>query len=446
MRSFSNILTSAICMLPMCLSASAQWQCPSPQWYIPAASGGTNGPIHTMVLWNQEAAGPNRSILVLGGDFTEAGGTDANNIATFDFQTGEWNTLGAGTNGVVSAVTLLADKSLVAAGDFTIAGSAPAKRVARWDGFQWHALGTGMNDVVYALTTTSTGDLYAGGFFTTADGLPASGIARWDGQIWSDVGGGLESPHVFALATLSTDEVVAAGVFTFAGGMHINSIARWNGTSWLPVGPNPTTGVLGLVFTLLVLPNDDILIGGFLDIYSGSGILSGAKNIARWDSKANIWQPLGEGLGGEESQVNTLTRLDSGDIVAGGYFYQSGQTMLKNYNFAMWDGDNWDWPDANSLSGLGYPLSVVQIPNGDTVVGGSFWYAGQLPVENIVMYGCGATCYADCDDSGSLDIFDYICFGNAYANNEPYADCDGNGNFDIFDYICFGNAYTSGCP
>ncbi|MCA9278671.1 MAG: NHL repeat-containing protein [Phycisphaeraceae bacterium] len=30
---------------------------------------------------------------------------------------------------------------------------------------------------------------------------------------------------------------------------------------------------------------------------------------------------------------------------------------------------------------------------------------------------------------------------------EPcYADCDNNGNLNIFDYICFGNAYTIGCP
>ncbi|MCA9277931.1 MAG: hypothetical protein H6815_03995 [Phycisphaeraceae bacterium] len=55
-------------------------------------------------------------------------------------------------------------------------------------------------------------------------------------------------------------------------------------------------------------------------------------------------------------------------------------------------------------------------------------------------------CYPDCDGSGSLSIFDYICFGNAYASQNPYADCDGSGSFNIFDYICFGNQYGSGCP
>ncbi|MCA9278289.1 MAG: S8 family serine peptidase [Phycisphaeraceae bacterium] len=54
-------------------------------------------------------------------------------------------------------------------------------------------------------------------------------------------------------------------------------------------------------------------------------------------------------------------------------------------------------------------------------------------------------CYPDCDGSGSLNVFDYICFGNAYAANDPYADCDGSGSFNVFDYICFGNAYAAGC-
>ncbi|MCA9279872.1 MAG: hypothetical protein H6815_05430 [Phycisphaeraceae bacterium] len=57
-----------------------------------------------------------------------------------------------------------------------------------------------------------------------------------------------------------------------------------------------------------------------------------------------------------------------------------------------------------------------------------------------------SACYADCDKSGSLNIFDYICFGNAYSANDPYADCDGSGSLNVFDYICFGNEYASGCP
>lgn len=62
-------------------------------------------------------------------------------------------------------------------------------------------------------------------------------------------------------------------------------------------------------------------------------------------------------------------------------------------------------------------------------------------------------CYPDCDQTtgpGVLDIFDFLCFSNAFANNDPYAcDCDtstGPGVCDIFDFLCFGSAFSAGCP
>ncbi|MCA9277929.1 MAG: hypothetical protein H6815_03985 [Phycisphaeraceae bacterium] len=58
--------------------------------------------------------------------------------------------------------------------------------------------------------------------------------------------------------------------------------------------------------------------------------------------------------------------------------------------------------------------------------------------------GC-SDCYIDCNGDWELTIFDYICFGNAYASQDPYADCDGNGQFAIFDYVCFFNSWQAGC-
>jgi hypothetical protein len=62
-------------------------------------------------------------------------------------------------------------------------------------------------------------------------------------------------------------------------------------------------------------------------------------------------------------------------------------------------------------------------------------------------------CYADCDSStgaGVLDIFDFLCFQNAFVAGDPYAcDCDtttGPGVCDIFDFLCFQNAFVAGCP
>jgi hypothetical protein len=57
-------------------------------------------------------------------------------------------------------------------------------------------------------------------------------------------------------------------------------------------------------------------------------------------------------------------------------------------------------------------------------------------------------CYADCDQStgvGVLDLFDFLCFVNAYNAEAPYADCDGSGGLDLFDFLCFTNDFNGGC-
>ncbi len=55
-------------------------------------------------------------------------------------------------------------------------------------------------------------------------------------------------------------------------------------------------------------------------------------------------------------------------------------------------------------------------------------------------------CYPDCDASGSLDFFDFLCFQNEFSAGTAYADCDGSGSLDFFDFLCFQNQFASGCP
>jgi hypothetical protein len=55
-------------------------------------------------------------------------------------------------------------------------------------------------------------------------------------------------------------------------------------------------------------------------------------------------------------------------------------------------------------------------------------------------------CAADCDGSGGLDFFDFLCFQNLFAAGDPAADCDGSGELDLFDFLCFQNEFAAGCP
>ena len=70
-------------------------------------------------------------------------------------------------------------------------------------------------------------------------------------------------------------------------------------------------------------------------------------------------------------------------------------------------------------------------------------------VDGVKVIGATPTCdscYADCDGSGSLDFFDFLCFQNEFANASSFADCDGSGTLDFFDFLCFQNAFAAGCP
>ncbi len=147
----------------------------------------------------------------VGGEFTQAGGTSANNVARYNPQTNSWSTLGTGSsNGVSSTVFALengASGTVYVGGNFTQAGNVSTNRVARYNPQTntWTALGTqsnnGVNGKVEALTATSTGTVYVGGEFTQAGGSTSNNFARY-------------LPPLPPSAT-STQTVSANGLFAF---------------------------------------------------------------------------------------------------------------------------------------------------------------------------------------------------------------------------------------
>src|SRR5690606_7445032 len=72
-------------------------------------------------------------------------------------------------------------------------------------------------------------------------------------------------------------------------------------------------------------------------------------------------------------------------------------------------------------------------------------YALEGP-HQITLGDGGSRCYADCDESGELDFFDFLCFQNEFAAGGSYADCDQSGDLDFFDFLCYQNEFAAGCP
>jgi hypothetical protein len=89
-------------------------------------------------------------------------------------------------------------------------------------------------------------------------------------------------------------------------------------------------------------------------------------------------------------------------------------------------------------------LTYYWTPDGGVLWNGPFTFAGRRMIEFYMPEDTG--CYADCDESGALDFFDFLCFQNLFGAGDPAADCDESGALDFFDFLCFKNAFAAGCP
>lgn len=123
--------------------------------------------------------------VIAGGWFSEAGGVPASRIARYDPNTGVWSALGAGISGgvlpAVYALKVLPDGDVLVGGEFTAAGGVPANRIARCNPTTgvWSALGSGLNGAVGALEVLFGSDIVAGGGFTSAGGSISAYFARY---------------------------------------------------------------------------------------------------------------------------------------------------------------------------------------------------------------------------------------------------------------------------
>src|SRR6185295_12932242 len=187
----------------------------------------------------------------------------------------------------------------------------------------------GIGPTVYSLAVLPNGDVLAGGNFDTAGGIRARGLARWNGSAWSILGSEIAG-RVLALAVMPNGDLIAGGDFLSIGSASVNRVARWNGSSWTNLG----TGISGSVYCLATWPNGDIAAGG--QFATAGGVA--AHNIARWNG-AN-WSALGAGItDGTSSNVNDIKVLPNGDLLAGGFFTSAGGVTVNN--IARWSGSNW---------------------------------------------------------------------------------------------------------
>ena len=360
-------------------------------------------------LGNNAANGVNNSVnaiavsgstVYVGGNFTQAGGAPANNIARFETITETWASLGSGAaNGVEEHVFALAvaKSTLYVGGRFTQAGGKPANYVARFDTTtqKWASLGkdsaNGMNSFVLALAVSGSTVYVGGPSFTQAGVVPANYVARFDTttETWASLGNDSANgvnDSVDAIA-VSGSTVYVGGVFSQAGGAPAKQVASFETTTetWASVGSGTANMVNRAVNSLAISGNSVYAGGGFS--WAGD---ERANQVARFDTTTQTWASLGSGAdngiaGTIFASVHALA-VSGGTVYVGGDFTQAGTTTANRV--ARFDTTTQTWASLGSdpANGVNGGVRALAVSGSALYVGGSFTQAGGAPANGVARF------------------------------------------------------------
>ncbi len=420
--------------------------------------------------------------VLAGGRFQTIGGVSARRVAKWNGA--NWSPLGQGLYGatepwpftldIVGALLETSGGGIVAGGsDFAVTAGGARSIVARFDGSSWtnypssilpgpvYPSFLGLPDLgSVECMTEFQGGIVAGSnpSFLTGDDVTLRYFVRWNGTSWEDLGS-LSQDIARAMVVLPDDGLPGANELVVGGAALMDSvagargIARWDGVSylgndapdWTPLGQGVSSGDFnGGVNAILLLPNGDLIVGGF---FNGAGnTVAGdvpANNIARWNRATSTWTALANGL---NSNVNALALLSNGDIIAGGEFTAAGNAAdgdtPVNY-LARWDGSAWS-ALGDGVNGRVQTLAVAG--NGDLLVGGRFTIAGGQASAYLARWACqGNACAADFNGVNGVtvqDIFDFLTAWLAGNSSADFNHVNGVTVQDIFDFL---TAWLAGC-
>lgn len=368
---------------------------------------------------------------------------------------------GAVPNSGVRAVVLQPDGKIIIGGDFTcIGGINPtdnATCVATGGAIRQHIArlnsdGTldtgyapnvsGFDNTVYTLALQADGKVIVGGAFTLGFGTSVAvhGIARLDtdGRVdpaFVQTGVGLDGP-VYTTAIQPDGKVLIAGNFTHLEGSAMPYVARLNANGAMDTTFGPTgTGLNGLVQSLALQPDGNIIVGGFFTSYNGVA----RSHLARLTSSAGLDTTLAPGAGLAGPGAATYVALQpNGKIVVAGDFTTYNGTARTGLLQVLNDGSL----DSSFVVGTGLNAlaQVVIVAEGSILVGGNFTtYNGTTRGKLARIYGtasltlikagagtgavnstttgiaCGATCTAVFDQASSVTLAATAAAGSTFT-------------------------------
>jgi len=169
--------------------------------------------------------------------------------------------------------------------------------------------------------------------------------------------------------------------------------------------------------------------GGVDGVQVESSYLSGLI----WCENAG-WMSVGDGTPGGGTEYTNATGDDHGVNI---------DASDDLYGFA-WS-ENIGWTNFDTRLALGALGMQARIEDGR--FRGYVWNEneGWINLDDDVHF-VGLVCEADCNEDGTLNILDFVCFQTLFQAGDPDADCNDDGALNILDFVCFQAVFQAGCP
>lgn len=318
---------------------------------------------------------------------------------------GAWSALGSGITGAAVSELGVYGSLIIAGGQFTQAGGQPASNIAAWDGTAWLPLGSGLNGAVSSIAVHS-GQLVVGGSFTDAGGVAVNHLATWDGTTWAPL-----APPTNAIPAhlASYDGRLFCATNTTIGTQQ-NPIARldaWNGTSWQGIASySPGSSPSNVSIEVLDVAAGRLYIGGNLASqwvfaydgtthspqgsgptwafafaeFAGDAYVGGfAPMIGKWLGGTSWSFNIGGSVDWEVSAAYDMTAYRDVLVVAGGL---SSFVDPPNQYLLTWDGTAW----STLGTGVNGVIHALAVKDDRLYAAGQFTTADGHPASLIAQW------------------------------------------------------------
>ncbi|MEQ1923410.1 MAG: carboxypeptidase regulatory-like domain-containing protein [Pyrinomonadaceae bacterium] len=243
---------------------------------------------------------------------------------------------------------------------------------------------------VFSIVPLSDGKILISGDFRTINGVTRRGIARLNsnGSLDTSFNPNLDSLVVWTLRVQADGKILLGGEIFQVNGTTVGDLARLNSDGTLDTSFQIGSGANNTVYSIAILPNGAIYVGGSFSSFNGSS----RRNIVRLTTSGAIDQSFRPvRLGGFSQRVWAILPLANGQLVLGGSMSSQINAGPRAGIMRLFDDGRIDYsfnvesvirPFSSTGEVLGLALQpdngIVAVGQFETINGLSRWGAARL--------------------------------------------------------------------